>query len=94
VEVSSGEDDMAKKSANDDTGDVGASSAEPIAPIPIRFDALRQTDPSATDRAASIAPPVGGHMHERAGRTHAQASPARSQAKTCTFVNRSSDDPN
>jgi hypothetical protein len=53
VEVSNGEDDVTTKLAGDDAGDVGASSAEPIAPSPIRFDTLGQIDPSVIDRASS-----------------------------------------
>jgi hypothetical protein len=64
VEVSNGEDDVTKKSAGDDTEDVGASSAEPIAPSLIRSDALGQTDPSIADQAASTTPPMGGRRHK------------------------------
>jgi hypothetical protein len=39
VELSSGKDDVTKKSAGDDAGDGGASSAELIAPSTIRSDA-------------------------------------------------------
>jgi hypothetical protein len=55
---------VTKKSTSDDAGDWGASSAEPITPSPIRSDAPRQTDPSVTDRVASIAPLVGGRRHK------------------------------
>jgi hypothetical protein len=67
VEVSSGEDNVTNKSADDDAGDGGASSAESItpSPSPIRSDVSRQTDPSITDRAASIAPTIGGCRHKR-----------------------------
>jgi hypothetical protein len=43
----------------------GGSLAEPIAPNSIRSDALRQTDPSITDRVASPTPPVGRRRHTR-----------------------------
>jgi hypothetical protein len=65
VEVSSGEDDVTKKSAGDDAGDGGASSANPIAPNPIKFNALGQIDPSVADRATSTNPPVGGRKRKR-----------------------------
>jgi hypothetical protein len=52
MEVSSGEDDVTKKSAGDDIRDGGASSAEPITPNLIRSNALGQTDPSIADWAA------------------------------------------
>jgi hypothetical protein len=61
VDVSSGEDDVTKKSA----GDGGASSAEPIAPNPIRSNASGQTDPSVADRAASTDPLIGGRRRKR-----------------------------
>jgi hypothetical protein len=64
VEVSSSEDDVIKKSASDDVRDGGASSAEPIAPNPIRSNASGQTDPSIADRAASTDPPVGGRRRK------------------------------
>jgi hypothetical protein len=62
VEVSSGKDDVSKTDAltdkkkvpdGDDAEDGGASSAEPITPNLIRFDAPEQADPSIADRAAS-----------------------------------------
>jgi hypothetical protein len=65
VEVSSGEGDVTKKSAGDDAGDGGVSSAELIAPILIRSDALGQTGPSVADRVASTSPPVGRRRHKR-----------------------------
>jgi hypothetical protein len=64
VEVPSGEDDVTKKSAGNDTGDGGASSAEPVAPNLIRSNTPRQTYPSIVDRAASTDPPVGGRRHK------------------------------
>jgi hypothetical protein len=61
VEVSSGDDDVSmKKSTSNDARDGGASSAELIAPNPIRSNAPGQTDPSVADRVASTDPPVGG----------------------------------
>jgi hypothetical protein len=60
MEVSSGEDDVMKKSGGDDAGDGGASSAEPIAPNPIRSNVPGQTDPSVADQVASTNPPIGG----------------------------------
>jgi hypothetical protein len=65
MEVSSGEDDVTKKSAGDDIRDGGASSAEPITPNLIRSNALGQTDPSIADWAASADLPVGGCKHKR-----------------------------
>jgi hypothetical protein len=65
VEVSNSEYDVTKKSASDDAGDEGASSTEPVAPNPIRSNALGQTDPSVADRAASTDPPVGGRRRKR-----------------------------
>jgi hypothetical protein len=64
VEVSNVEDHATKKSSSDDVGDVGASSVEPIAPGPIRSDVLGQTDPFATDRAASTTLPIGRRRHK------------------------------
>jgi hypothetical protein len=74
VEVSSGEDDVPKTDTlagkrkaldGDDPEDRGASSTEPIAPNPIRSDALEQAHPSVADRAASIVPPASGHGRKR-----------------------------
>jgi hypothetical protein len=65
VEVSSGEDDATKKSTSDDTGDGGASSAEPIAPILISSNVLELADPSVADRVASTDPPASGHRGKR-----------------------------
>jgi hypothetical protein len=64
VEVSNGEDDVTKKSTGDDVGDGGASSAELIAPNPIRSNVSGQTDPSVADRAASTNPPIGRCRHK------------------------------
>jgi hypothetical protein len=64
VDVSSGEDDVIKKSTGDDAGDEGASSAKTVAPNPIRSDALGQFDPSVIDWVASTAPPVGGRKRK------------------------------
>jgi hypothetical protein len=65
VEVSSGEDNVTKKSAGDDARDGGASSAEPTTPKSIRSNAPGQTDPSVANRAATTDPPVGGRRHKR-----------------------------
>jgi hypothetical protein len=74
VEVSSGEDEMPKTDTSTDKRKVpdcddaevgGASSAEPIAPNPIRSDALEQADPSIADRVASIVPPTSGRGRKR-----------------------------
>jgi hypothetical protein len=74
VEVSSSEDDVPKTDASankkkapngDDAEDRGASSAEPFAPDPIRFNALEQADSSITERAAKIVPPASGRGHKR-----------------------------
>jgi hypothetical protein len=65
VEVSSGEDDVTKKSVGDDDGDVGDSSTEPIAPSPIRSDVPGQTDTFAADRATSTIPPIGRCRYKR-----------------------------
>jgi hypothetical protein len=65
VEVSNGEDNVTKKSPGNDGGDVGDSSAKPIAPSLIRSNAPKQTNPSATDQAVSTTPPVGGRRHKR-----------------------------
>jgi hypothetical protein len=75
VEVYSSEDNVTKKSTSDDAGDGGASSAESIAPNPIRSNTPRQTDPSVADRAASTDPPVGRHR-----RKHPPPIPKRKQA--------------
>jgi hypothetical protein len=65
VEVSSGEDDVVKKSTGDDARDRGASSAKSIAPNPIRSNVLGQIDRSIVDRAAATDPPIGAHRHKR-----------------------------
>jgi hypothetical protein len=74
VEVSSGEDNVPKTDTSvdkrkvpdgDDTEDGGVSSAKPITPNPIRFDAPEQADPSIIDRAASIVPPASGRARKR-----------------------------
>jgi hypothetical protein len=65
VDVSSGKDDVTKKSTCDDAGDGEASSVEPVAPSPIRSNASRQTDPSVADQVASTAPPVDRCRHKR-----------------------------
>jgi hypothetical protein len=65
MEVSSGKDNMTKKSAGDDAGDGGTSSAEPIAPNPIRYNTSGQTDPSVADRAATTDPPISGRRNKR-----------------------------
>jgi hypothetical protein len=49
MEVSSGEDDVLKKSNGDDAGDRGASSAESIAPNPIRSNASGPTSSSVAN---------------------------------------------
>jgi hypothetical protein len=49
VEVSSGEDDVTKKLASDDAGDQGASSVEPVAPIPISSNVLEQANHYVVD---------------------------------------------
>jgi hypothetical protein len=82
VEVSSGEDDVTKKSAGDYAGDGGASSAEPI---PISSNVLEQADPSVTDWVASIEPP--------ASRCRCKHPPACSQVETIIIFGRSGDDP-
>jgi hypothetical protein len=78
VEVSSGEDNVPKTDASvdkrkvpdgDDAEDGGASSAKPITPNPIRFDAPEQADPSIIDRAASIVPPASGRARKRPATT-------------------------
>jgi hypothetical protein len=56
--VSSSEDDVTKKSAEEDARDRGASSAELIAPNLIRSNASGQTDPFTADRASSVDPPI------------------------------------
>jgi hypothetical protein len=56
VEVSSGDDDVTKKLAGDDTRDGGASSAEPIAPILISSNVSEQADPSIIDQIALTDP--------------------------------------
>jgi hypothetical protein len=56
---------VTKKRTGDDAGDGGASSAELIAPSPIRCDTPRQTDPFVADRVASTTPPVGKCRHKR-----------------------------
>jgi hypothetical protein len=63
--MSSGEDDVMKKSAGDDGRDEGAFSAESIAPNPIRSNMLGQTDPSIADRANSTDLPIGGRRRKR-----------------------------
>jgi hypothetical protein len=49
VEVSSGEDDVTKKLASDDAGDGGASSVEPVAPIPISSNVSEQANHYVAD---------------------------------------------
>jgi hypothetical protein len=65
MEVSSGKDNVTKKSAGDDAGDGGTSSIESIAPNPIRYSVLGQTDPSVADRATTTDPPIGGRRNKR-----------------------------
>jgi hypothetical protein len=64
VEVSSSEDDVTKKSASDDAGDGGASSVEPVAPIPICSNVLEQANPSVADRVTSTGPPTSSRRHK------------------------------
>jgi hypothetical protein len=82
--VSSDEDDVMKESAGDDAGDGAASSAELIAPNPIRSNALGQTDPSIVDRNASTDPPIGGHRrkHPPPITKRRQALPSADQVMT------------
>jgi hypothetical protein len=58
MEVSTGDDDVTKKSAGDDTGDGRASSTQPITPIPISSNVSKHADPSVVDRAALTDPPA------------------------------------
>jgi hypothetical protein len=58
MELSSGDDDVTKKSAGDDTGDGGASSTQQITPIPISSNVSKHADPSVIDRAALTDPPA------------------------------------
>jgi hypothetical protein len=83
VEVSSGEDDVSKTDASadktkapdgNDAEDRGVSSAEPIAPNPIRSNTTEQADSSIFDRAASIVPPASGR-----GRKHSATAIRRNQ---------------
>jgi hypothetical protein len=84
VEVSSGEDDVTKKSAGDDARDGEASSAESIAPNPIKPSTPVQIDPSVADRAASTDPPVGGRRckHPPPVPKQKQALPSADQVMT------------
>jgi hypothetical protein len=84
VEVSSSEDDVPKKSAGDDAGNGGASSAESIAPNSIRSNVSRQTDPSIADWAASTDPPVGRRRckHPPSVSKQKQALPSTDQVMT------------
>jgi hypothetical protein len=65
MEVSSGEDDVTKKSVGDDAGDGGASSAEPIAPNPISSNVSEQVDPSIIDQVTSTDPPASERRCKR-----------------------------
>jgi hypothetical protein len=53
-----------KKSAGDNVEDGGVSSAEPITPNPISFDASGQSDPFTTARVAAPILPTGKHGHK------------------------------
>jgi hypothetical protein len=87
VDVSSGEDDAPKKSTSDDARDGGASSAESIAPNPIRSNVLVPTGPFVTEWAATTDPPIGVRRHKR-------PPPPHSEVKMNTSFIRSGDDPN
>jgi hypothetical protein len=74
VEVSTGEDEAPKTHtlagkhkvlAGDDAEGEGVSSAEPIAPIPIRSDAPEQADHYVTDQVTLVVPPTGGRGCKR-----------------------------
>jgi hypothetical protein len=65
MEVSSSEDDVTKKSADNDAGDGGASSVEPILANSIRLNAPGQTDPFIAGWVASTDPPIGGRRCKR-----------------------------
>jgi hypothetical protein len=74
VAVSSGEDNTLKPNASagkekapagDDAENGGVTSVEPIAPNPIRPDALEQAESSIADRPNSVVPPGGGRGRKR-----------------------------
>jgi hypothetical protein len=65
VEVSSGDDDVMKKSVGDDARDGRASSAELIAPILINSNVSKHVDFSITDRVTSTDPPASGRRCKR-----------------------------
>jgi hypothetical protein len=49
-----------KASTGNDTGDDGASSAEPTVPNLISSSTPKQSDPFAVDQVLTIVPPTGG----------------------------------
>jgi hypothetical protein len=65
VEVSSGEDDVTKKSAGDDVVDGGASSVESITPISISSNVSEEANPSVADRVASTNAPTSRRRCKR-----------------------------